>query len=412
MSRPHRRSATSATCAALATGAVGLAALTWAPAPALAGPAPVTGFEMPFPCAQSWTGTTRSGHSPSARAIDWNRADDNGMPVVASAPGVVVTAVAGGTRGYGRYVVLEHAGGEQTYYAHLSVVDVVRGQSVDQGALVGRVGSTGNSSGPHLHYEQRAGGSVAEPWFHGARFVMGSTQASQNCVDVPVAGNFLGDTVAELVVFRRAERATFEIQRPGTTPKVLRFGAATDQPVVGDWDGDGRLNPGIRTPASATFSLRAPSGVQQVVLGAPADVPVAGDWDGDGRWEVGVRRAVDGLFRLRAPDGAVSDVRLGDVGDLPVTGDWDGDGDTDLGVYDVASATFTLRRVDDDGTVWLAQVAFGSGDDLPVTGDWDANGRTDLGVWDPSTATFSLRQAAAPSAARADLSSVSFGRSR
>ena len=395
----------------LATGALTAATLTPTPASARVG-APATGFEMPFPCAQSWTGTTRSGHSPSARAIDWNRADDHGLPVVASAPGVVATAVPGGTRGYGRYVVVEHPGGELTYYAHLSAVNVVRGQSVDQGALLGRVGSTGNSSGAHLHYEQRAGRAGVEPWFHGARCVRGSPRASQNCVDVPVAGNFLGDAAAELVVYRRAAKASFQIQRPGTTPRMLPYGTATDQPVVGDWDGDGRLNPGIRTPATATFGLRVPSGVLRVVLGAPADVPVAGDWDGDGRWEVGVRRAVDGVFRLRAPDGALTDVPLGDVGDLPVTGDWDGDGDTDLGVYDVASATFTLRRVDAEGLAWLAQVAFGSGDDLPVTGDWDANGRTDLGVWDPSTATFALRQAPVPTAARAGTSAVRFGRRR
>lgn len=373
---------------------------------------PAAAYEMPFPCGQSWTGATRSSHSPSARAIDFNRPDDLGQPVVASAPGVVRTAVPDGTRGYGRYVVVDHEGGASTWHAHLAEVSVVAGQRVDQGALLGTVGSTGNSSGPHLHYEQRVGSALADPWFHGAPFAMGSTQASQNCVDVPVAGNFLGTAPAELVVFRRAAQASFEIMRPGAAPKVLRIGTATDQPVAGDWDGDGRLNPGVRTPSTGTFVLRVGSTVYRVVLGEAADVPVAGDWDGDGQWDVGVRRARDGVFVLRAMGGGLSEVALGDLDDLPVTGDWDGDGDADLGVYDVRTATFTLRRVDDEGLVWVSQVTHGSGDDLPVTGDWDGNGRTDLGVWDPTTATFTLRRAAAPTSARAQATRVRFGRAR
>ena len=63
---------------------------------------------MPFPCGQEWTGTTRDSHSPSSKAVDWNRADDLGDQVVAAAPGVVTTAVPNGTSGYGRTVRIEH----------------------------------------------------------------------------------------------------------------------------------------------------------------------------------------------------------------------------------------------------------------------------------------------------------------
>ena len=134
--------------------------------------APLTAYEMPFPCGQAWTGTTRPSHSPSPWSIDWNRTDDVGDPVVAAAAGVVTTAVPNGTRGYGRYVVVDHGNGESTLYGHLQTVNVGIGQTVDQGSLVGLLGDTGNATGPHLHFEERLNGKTVEPWFHGAAFAV------------------------------------------------------------------------------------------------------------------------------------------------------------------------------------------------------------------------------------------------
>src|SRR5262245_14866509 len=102
----------------LAGGCV--AGLLLAAAPAQA--APVTAYEMPFPCGQAWTGTTRASHSPSSRAVDWNRPDDLGDQVVAAASGVVTTAEPRGTSGYGHYVRVTHGNGESTLYAHLTTV--------------------------------------------------------------------------------------------------------------------------------------------------------------------------------------------------------------------------------------------------------------------------------------------------
>jgi hypothetical protein len=372
--------------------AVGAILLTASPAAA----APLTAYEMPFPCGQSWTGTTRPSHSPSPKAVDWNRTDDVGDPVVAAAAGVVTTAVPNGTHGYGRYVVIDHGNGESTLYGHMQSINVGVGQTVDQGTLLGLVGDTGNATGPHLHFEERLNGTDVDPWFHGAAFVFGSTQESQNCPDVPLAGNFVGDGIAELAVFDRAT-ATFQISQP-TGPISVPFGIGTDQPVVGDWDGDGVLNVGVRRASTRTFYLSTSGGVVPVVLGNRSDLPVAGDWDGNGVWDIGVRKASSNVFRLRNPTGRTFPVRLGKAGDIPVTGDWNGDGTTDLGVYDLTKARFTLRIKDANGLVWLTRVTYGSPGDLPVTGDWDGNGRTDLGVWQPSTAQFFQRYAASPKA--------------
>src|SRR5688572_17635289 len=158
---------------------------------------------MPFPCGQSRTGSTRDGHSPSRYSVDWNRADDENDPVVASAPGVVSRAERW-TTSYGHWVRIDHPGGESTIYAHMNAVTVALGQTVDQGTQVGTVGNTGNSYGAHLHFEERdSAGSVRWPWFDGSAFSFGSTLASRNCVDVPLAGNFLRGARAEVAVFRR-----------------------------------------------------------------------------------------------------------------------------------------------------------------------------------------------------------------
>lgn len=85
----------------------------------------------------------------------------NGTPVYAAAAGQV--AVAGHAGGYGLLVELEHGSGLETRYGHLSRLNVVPGQTVQTGELIGFVGSTGNSTGPHLHYEKRINGVPVDP---------------------------------------------------------------------------------------------------------------------------------------------------------------------------------------------------------------------------------------------------------
>jgi hypothetical protein len=375
---------------------------------------PVTNFEMPFPCGEAWTGTTRSYHSPSPLAVDWNRANDVDDPVVASAAGTVTTADTVNDSGYGRWVVIDHGNGEKTLYAHMQTVLVRVGQRVDQGVQIGTLGTTGNSTGPHLHYEQKLNATVTAPFFHRVRFVFGTTLTSRNCkvVDVPLAADWNADGVAEPTLFRRSSPATFQIYREGSTPLVKTLGVATDDPVVGDWDGNGTANPGVRTPETRTFSMRTPAGTKTLVYGATTDKPVAGDWDGNRTWEVGLWRSSTAQFILRSAAGITTKVTVGNSDDIPVTGDWDGDRITDLGVYDQGTATFTLRKVDDQGVVWMANVKFGTPGDLPVTGDWDGNHRTDLGTWTPSTGKFNKRIALSPTKAARSVISLSFGTPR
>jgi murein DD-endopeptidase MepM/ murein hydrolase activator NlpD len=84
-----------------------------------------------------------------------------GAPARATAAGVVT--VAGPNGGYGNMVEVDHGGGLSTRYAHLSTISVSPGRQVAPGAIVGRVGSSGRSTGPHLHYEVRIDGEPVDP---------------------------------------------------------------------------------------------------------------------------------------------------------------------------------------------------------------------------------------------------------
>lgn len=82
----------------------------------------------------------------------------SGTPIMASAAGEVVVAKASGYNGgYGAYVVIQHGNGSQTLYAHMSKVATSGGSFVEQGEVIGYVGSTGRSTGAHLHFEIRNG---------------------------------------------------------------------------------------------------------------------------------------------------------------------------------------------------------------------------------------------------------------
>ena len=129
------------------------------------------------------TGSTSSGTgAPSAAGLIWpidgpvvsgfgmrwgrmhegiDIAASSGTPIRAAASGTVIHA--GWLGGYGNLVVLDHGNGLATAYAHASAILVAVGQQVSQGETVALVGSTGHSSGPHLHFEVRVNGTAVDP---------------------------------------------------------------------------------------------------------------------------------------------------------------------------------------------------------------------------------------------------------
>jgi murein DD-endopeptidase MepM/ murein hydrolase activator NlpD len=99
------------------------------------------------------------GHAGVHRGLDMP--GRLGTEVVAAAAGVV--RVAGRRGSYGNFVEIAHADGSATRYAHLSIIHVRAGEPVAQGQMIARMGSTGRSTGSHLHFEYRIGGVAVDP---------------------------------------------------------------------------------------------------------------------------------------------------------------------------------------------------------------------------------------------------------
>jgi len=128
-------------CGTIYTGAVGVGVFVW-------------------PTAERWL--SGYDYNPNIHpAIDIAGSIGNG--VWASDNGVAVYS-GWSNYGYGNLVVIDHGNGWQTLYAHLNTISVGCGQSVNQGELIGGLGTTGNSSGPHLHFEMIYNGVKVNPW--------------------------------------------------------------------------------------------------------------------------------------------------------------------------------------------------------------------------------------------------------
>lgn len=139
-------------------------------------------FQLPFPCGQAWTGGSYPGHAQYA--IDFNRPGDVGDPILASEAGSILEARFGVERG--NFVIIDHGSGWTTHYLHMvDAPDVRQGQQVTRGQLLGRVGNTGQSDGDHLHYEQRADGTIVQSHFDGVPAIITAdrdqTFTSANC---------------------------------------------------------------------------------------------------------------------------------------------------------------------------------------------------------------------------------------
>lgn len=114
-------------------------------------------------------GRFTSDFGPRIHPVTGEHKDHNGVdlaapigtPIAATAAGTV--SAAGPRGGYGNLVIIDHADGSQSYYAHQDRIDVRVGQTVAQGEHIGTVGATGRVTGPHLHFEIRRGGTPVDP---------------------------------------------------------------------------------------------------------------------------------------------------------------------------------------------------------------------------------------------------------
>ncbi|MFC0033377.1 peptidoglycan DD-metalloendopeptidase family protein, partial [Micromonospora chaiyaphumensis] len=310
MSRLPRGTVARALVALLTLAAAVLAGVVAAPAPALAAP----NFKAPFPCGQRWT---YGHHSAEVRqALDFVRADGGitgGTPQVASAAGVARRYSQ--PSGAGNYVAIDHGGGWTTYYFHLSAYSVPDGAYVQQGQQIGITGSTGNSSGPHLHYEQLYNGVGQPIVINGVSLAPYPSQYNQkylvsdNCGPSPLGGRYLagsptdftGDGRDDVVAFTQGSlndvyvAASTGSSFAGTSVKWNDFFGLTGETLLsGDFDGDGRddivaFTHGTLADVYVALSTGTAFGGGQKWhdwFAPGAEVAAVGDVNGDGRDDI------------------------------------------------------------------------------------------------------------------------------
>lgn len=203
--------------------------------------------------------------------------------------------------------------------------------------------------------------------------------------DQPVAGDWNGDGRTDLGVFRDGTfirgvfRTSVDCIRCVPVTHIdalepLQFGQAGDRPVAGDWDGDGIDDVGVYRSSTSTFVLRVPQTITifntvTSQFGTPGDLPVTGDWDGNGKDAIGVFHL--GIFLVTndfsEPNGSST---FGVPGDLPLAGDWTGTGHHQLGLFHPSTATMSLETQLGNGPDIV--FTFGTASDLPVAGHWTA----------------------------------------
>jgi murein DD-endopeptidase MepM/ murein hydrolase activator NlpD len=125
-------------------------------------PRPVLLAAKPATGGAAWVNPNPAARTTSCFGFRWGRlhegvdmAAPDGTPIVAAGAGVVVRA--GVAEGYGNAVLIDHGDGFLTHYGHLSAITVTVGQHVAAGEQIGNEGSTGHSTGPHLHFEVHQG---------------------------------------------------------------------------------------------------------------------------------------------------------------------------------------------------------------------------------------------------------------
>ena len=125
------------------------------------------GGKLGWPCPSSSRITSGYGYRILFGVRDFHTGIDIGATmgsnICAAESGTVILANYGWNGGYGNYIIINHGNGITTRYAHASKLYVTAGQTVTKGQVIAAVGTTGNSTGPHLHFEVRINGSHTNP---------------------------------------------------------------------------------------------------------------------------------------------------------------------------------------------------------------------------------------------------------
>ncbi len=383
-----------------------------------AGPRP--DFRAPWPCGQQRQYYHHS--SEVVNALDFNiaNAEDHGTPVLASAAGTVVDVVSSGT-GYGNHVRVDHGGGWTSLVAHLSAFSVSRGQFVTAGTELGKVGSTGNSTGPHLHYEQEADGVNQPIVIDGVALRYSSAisyHTGQNCgggASSMFGGSptdFNGDGRDDIVTFNQGSQADVYVALStgsgfsGTSVKWHEFFApAGETPLTGDFNGDGKDDIVAFTHGSLSDVYVALSNGSSFGPGLKwhdffalgGEIPAVGDVNGDGRDDIITftrGSLADVYVALSTGTSFAASAKWHEFfavgGEFPAVGDVNGDGRDDIITFtrgdagDVYVSLSTGTGFAGTSVKWHDSFAYGA--EQPRVGDFTGDGKADIATFTANAA--------------------------
>lgn len=208
----------------------------------------------------------------------------------------------------------------------------------------------------------------------------------------PVLGDIDGDRRSDPMVYNSANGMwQFLYSGSGYTLASGVFGASGYRGLVADYERVGHGEASVFFEGGRWYVIKSDGGLTEWNWGEAGFEPVIGDYDGDGRWDMAVYQETSGLWYIRTLDGQllVPGAVWGGPGCTPVAGDFDGDGRWDVALYVRATGQWYIGSL--DGRTLGFGIAWGGVGFEPVMGDYDGDGKWDLGVYQEATGRWYIR---------------------